>query len=307
MTEQKKIKNSGARQFFKDIACGFAIGVAFIIPGFSGGSIAAILGIYERLIGAVADIFKDFRKNVMILLPIALGLGLGVISLLFPLRFALEAFPIPTVCIFVGLALGGIPSMMKELKGKFKPTYTLSIVIPLILAVGLSFLPIANDVNLLVGMNFLDYLLLFVIGVVAASALVIPGISGSMLLLIIGYYNPIVSLITDNLLKFKNVGPAILALGSIALGIAVGFFLISIIMKKLFIKCRRGTFYAILGFVLGSIPTVYISTVKESGKTFLSLMPNAWYWVVSVLLLLVGVALSLSLVICSFKNEKAEN
>lgn len=306
MSEQKKNKG-GAKRFLMDIVSGFAIGIAFIIPGFSGGSIAAILGIYERLIGAIADLFKDFKKNVMTLLPVALGLVLGVISLLFPLRYALDAYPIPTVCVFVGLALGGIPSMARELKGKFKPVYILSTVIPLLLAVALSFLPIANDVNLLTGMNFFDYALLFIIGVVAASALVIPGISGSMLLLIIGYYNPIVSLITDHLLKLQNVGAAILALGSAALGIAVGFFLISIIMKKLFIKCRRGTFYAIFGFVLGSIPTVYISTVKESGQSFLSLMPNVWYWVISALLLLVGIALSLSLVIYSFKREKMEN
>ncbi len=301
---QDNARKSKIKGFFLDIVRGIAIGVAFIIPGFSGGSIAAILGIYERLIGAIAGIFKDFKRNLLTLLPIALGMVVGVVSLLFPLRWALDAFPVPTVCVFVGLALGGLPSIYKELKGKFKPIYALSLGIPLILAAALSFLPIANDVNLLLGMSFFDYLLLFIIGIVGSSALVIPGISGSMLLLIFGYYNPIVSLITEHLLKLQDVGASILALGSVALGIIVGFFLISMIMKGLLIKCRRGTFYSILGFILGSLPTVYISTAKESGLSFSALMPNAWYWVVSVLLLLLGAALSLTLVIISFKKEK---
>ncbi len=297
-------KDSAIKSFLFDIVRGVAIGVAFIIPGFSGGSIAAILGIYERLIGAIAGIFKDFKRNLLTLLPIALGMIIGIVSLLYPLSFALEAFPIPTVCIFVGLAIGGLPSIGKELKGSFKPTYILSLGIPLILATSLSFLPIANDVNLLFGMNFFDYLLLFVIGIVGSSALVIPGISGSMLLLIFGYYNPIVFILTDNLLKLKNVGASLLVITSVGLGIATGFFLISIIMRKLLVKHRRGTFYAILGFIIGSVPTVYVSTVKESGKAFLSLMPNAWYWIVSILLLILGILISLSLVIYSFKLEK---
>ena len=74
-----------AKSFAIDVARGAGIGAAFIIPGFSGGSVAAILGIYEKLIGAIAGIFKSFKRNFMILLPIMLGLILGALALLFPL------------------------------------------------------------------------------------------------------------------------------------------------------------------------------------------------------------------------------
>ena len=247
------------RSFLLDVVRGAAIGVAFIIPGFSGGSIAAILGIYEKLVGAIADIFKSFKKSILTLLPIALGMVCGIVALLFPLEWALGAYPIPTVCIFVGLALGGLPSVTEKLTGKIKPTNVLAFAIPLVAAFSLSFLPIGSDIDLFT-LGFGGYVLLFIVGLVGSSALVVPGISGSMLLLILGYYNPLVSMMTDNLLRGENVGVSISVLATAGAGIAVGFVLISVIMKKLLASCPRGTYFAILGFILGSIPTVFIST-----------------------------------------------
>jgi putative membrane protein len=225
----------------------------------------------------------------------------GIVALLFPLEWALEAYPIPTVCIFVGLALGGLPSVTDKLRGKIKATNVIAFVIPLLAAFSLSFLPIGSEIDLF-SLNFGGYVLLFLIGMVGSAALVVPGISGSMLLLIFGYYNPIVSMVTDNLLKGENVGLSISVLATAGAGVAVGFVLISVIMKKLLASCPRGTYFAILGFILGSIPTVFISTAKESGLAFSALMPNALYWVVSAGLLLLGIAGSLSLVIFSKKK-----
>ena len=301
--EESKQK-SGIKGFLFDILRGAAIGIAFIIPGFSGGSIAAILGIYEKLVGAIAGIFKEFKKSILTLLPIGIGMVAGIISLLFPLSWALGAFPIPTVCIFVGLAIGGLPSITDNCKGKIKATNVLAFLIPLGLAAALSFLPVQPDVNLLSGLNFGDYALLFVIGLVGSSALVVPGISGSMLLLIFGYYNPIVSLATDHLFKGRDIGQSIAVLCTVGGGIIIGFFLISIVMKWLLANCQRGTYFSILGFIIGSIPTVFISTAKESGLAFSSLMPNAWYWIVSAVLLLIGFAASFSLVLFAKKQAK---
>ena len=288
----------GLKSFLIDVVRGCAIGVAFIIPGFSGGSVAAILGIYEKLVGAIADIFKDFKKSILTLLPILIGMVCGIVALLFPLEWALGAYPIPTVCIFVGLALGGLPSITDKLGGKIKVTNIFAFVIPLAAAFSLSFLPIGSDIDLF-SLGIGGYALLFIVGLIGSSALVIPGISGSMLLLILGYYNPIVSMVTDNLLQGKNVGLSLAILGVTGLGVVAGFVLISVIMKRLLISCPRGTHFAILGFILGSIPTIFISTVKESGLSFSALMPNWVFWLASVLLLLAGTAISLALVIFS--------
>ena len=300
--EQKKPK---LREFFLDVIRGFAIGIAFIIPGFSGGSIAAILGIYEKLVGAIADIFKSFKKSVLTLLPIAIGMAIGVVSLLFPLGWALEKFPFPTVCLFVGLAIGGLPSITDKLSGRIKATNVAACAIPLIAAASLSFLPVSGDVNLF-GLNLGGYLLLVIIGLVGSTALVVPGISGSMLLLIFGYYNPIVNMITDHLLAGKDVGTSFAVLGCTALGIGIGFILISKIMKFLLKNYPRGTYFAILGFIVGSIPAIYMSTAKEAGFTMSTLPTSVLHWIMCIVMLAVGFALSFSLVLYSKRIQKGK-
>ena len=299
----KDARNSGAKDFSLDILRGTAIGAAFIIPGFSGGSVAAILGIYEKLVGAIADIFKDFKRSVLTLLPIFLGMVVGIVGLLFPLGWALEAYPLPTVCLFVGLAIGGLPSLSDKMRGKILPKNVIACLIPFLFALSLSFIPTGSDVNLF-ELSFGGYALLFLIGMIGSAALVVPGISGSMLLLLLGYYNPIVNMITDHFFKGENIGKSILVLGCTALGIAIGFFLISILMKWLLKNFPRGTYFAILGFILGSIPTIYISTAKDAGYTLSSLPTSVLYWGACVLLLAVGFALSLALVIYSRKHTK---
>lgn len=280
----------GVRGFFRDLFCGVLIGVAFIIPGFSGGSVAAILGIYEKLVGAIADIFRDFKRSFLTLLPIGIGLILGAAALLFPLGWALNAYPIPTVCLFVGLALGGLPSITEKMGG-FKPVLLVPLLLALVSAACLSFLPTAGDVDLF-SLDAWGYVLLFIIGAVGSCALVIPGISGSMLLLIFGYYNPIVTMITDYFFRLKEFWTCVGVLGCVGAGIVVGFFLISVVMKFLLRRYPRGTYYAIFGFIVGSIPTVYISTAKDVGLTFETLPLAAGYWVAAVALLLAGFAVS---------------
>ena len=295
----------GARDFFLDVLKGLGIGVAFIIPGFSGGSVAAILGIYEKLVGAVADIAKNFKKSILTLLPIGIGMVAGILALLFPLSISLAAYPFPTVSLFVGLAIGGLPSITDKLSGKKRLFHLPAFLIPFISALALSFLPISSDVNLF-NLDFGGYVILFVIGIIGASALVIPGISGSMLLLIFGYYNPIVDLAANHLLKGKDIAISFAVLGCTVLGIVFGFFLISVLMKLLLTKYPKGTYFAILGFILGSVPTIFISTAKEAGYTISTLPKSPVYWIVSALMLALGLFISLLLVYLSKKGKNKE-
>ena len=302
--KEKKFFRDGVKNVFLDIVRGIGIGIAFIIPGFSGGSVAAILGIYEKLICAIADIFTDFKNSIKTLLPIGLGMVIGIVALLFPLGWALESFPLSTVSLFVGLAIGGIPSLTDKVKGnRVSAKNLIACLIPATLVLAISFMPMGAEKELL-SLSFGGYALLFLVGILGSSALVIPGISGSMLLLILGYYNPIVNLATDHLLRGKDVLVSILVLGVTAVGILVGFVLISVIMKLLFKKYPRGTYFAIIGFVLGSIPTIYASTAKEAGLTFTTLPSSALHWVACVLFLAVGFAISYALVIYSRKHQK---
>ncbi len=301
MEQTHKITDS-VKDFFTHILHGFAIGIAFIIPGFSGGSVAAILGIYEKLISAIADVFKSFRSSIKLILPIAIGMALGIISLLFPLKWALREFPLPTVSLFVGLAIGGMPSItdkVKDRRADFKNL--IALILPAVAVISVSFLPLASDKNLL-DLSFGGYFLLFLIGILGSAALVVPGISGSMLLLIFGYYNPLVNLATDHLLVGKDVGISILVLGVTGLGIVVGFLAISVIMKLLFKKFPRGTYFAIIGFIVGSIPTIYASTIKEAGLDMSDLSLSPIHIISCALLLILGSAVSYATVIYSRKR-----
>lgn len=291
-----KTVKKGLYRFLKEFASGICIGVAFIIPGFSGGSVAAILGIYEKLINAIANIFKEFKKSVITLLPIALGLATGAVALMFPLGYMLENFPLPTVSIFVGLALGGVPSLIADAKGKCTAKSIVAVSVAALVAALLCFMPVGSDVNLF-DMNFGGYIMLFLVGVLGSSALVVPGISGSMLLLILGYYNPIVNLLTDHLFRFDNVAACFLVLAVCGLGAATGFLLISVLMKELLRKYRTVTYFAIVGFIVGSLPTVYVSTMKEAGMISSSLaairLPESeFHYVLCVALVLLAASAS---------------
>lgn len=284
-------------EFLKDILRGAAIGVAFIIPGFSGGSVAAILGIYEKLVGAIADIFHTFKKSFLILLPILIGMALGAAALILPIQWGLSHYPIPTVTLFVGLSMGGLPSVAERVKGAPKWHNLLAFFLPFLIAAGLMFLPTASRPDgFLFQLDFGGYLLLILVGMAGACALVVPGISGSMLLLIFGYYTPLVELLTEHLLSGRDIGVSLLVLLFTGVGVLVGFMLISKLMKWLLKKFPRGTYFAILGFIIGSIFAVYAATMKSTPPALEPLYYNPWYWVISALLLLLGNGLSLALV-----------
>ena len=277
----------GLREFFLDVLRGFVIGAGFIIPGFSGGSIAALLGIYEKIVTATADALKHFKTSFLTLLPIAVGMGVGAITLLYPLGYAIERFPLPTVSLFVGLTIGGLSPITENVKGKIKAQNAIAFIVPLCTATLLSLLPIGKDVSLY-SLNFGGYALLVLIGIVVAASIVVPGISGSMLLLIFGYYIPLKNVITENILKFRNLGESSLIAISVGVGLIVGILLFSKMMKLFFARCPRGTYIAIIGFILGSIPTIFASVAKDAGYTWSSLPTSPWVWIFSVLLLIAG-------------------
>lgn len=283
-------KHNRVAAFLTDVVRGSAIGIAFIVPGFSGGSVAAILGVYERLIGAVADVFKHFGRSMRTLLPIALGMLLGAAALLFPIQWGVRNYPVPTVTLFVGLSIGGLPSIKERAPGRPTPKNAVAFLIPCLIAAALSFLPAANHAEgFLYRLDFGGYLLLFLVGMVAACALVVPGISGSMLLLIFGYYAPLVSLITGFLLKGIEPLVSLSVVATAGAGMLIGFFAVSLFMRYLLKKFPRSTYFAILGFITGSIVAVYAPFARSAASM------GVWGWVISFALLLLGVALSLGL------------
>lgn len=245
------------KNFFLNIARGAGIGVAMIIPGVSGGTVAVLLNIYDKIIDAINSLRKEFKKSVLFLLPILLGAALAVCAAYFPLKYALKYAPLPTVLLFAGLMTGSLPKTLKDgIKKGFKKFNIASVLIPLAVVIGICFIPGLGDADLSADMPVYGYFLLVLIGMLGSCALVIPGVSGSMLLLIFGYYNAILN--TVSALK-DSFGHSLLVLALFAAGIIVGFFTIAKIMKLFLSKFPRGTTWAIIGFVIGSIPAILIT------------------------------------------------
>ena len=234
---------------------GAAIGVAIIIPGISGGTVAVLLEIYEEMIKAISSLRKEFKKSVLYLLPILIGMIIAFGIMYFPMKYALLYIPLQTISLFSGLMIGSCPKMITDAKKNgFKMINLISLIVPFVF--GICFIPDMGDVDLSIDMPIINYLLLFIVGVVASYTLVIPCVSGSMFLLIIGYYH----LIFNTISQIKtNPGHSILVLMIFAIGLLVGFFTIAKIMKVLLEKYPRATYWAIVTFVIGSIPAIYIS------------------------------------------------
>lgn len=290
-----KLKNN-----VMSILKGAAIGIACIVPGVSGGTLAVILGIYDDILRAVSNIRKEFKKSFFYLLPIIIGIVVGLAAMVVPLQLAFKHFPLPTVTLFVGFIIGGLPSLLHKVDRKPTIGGSITFVISLAVAIGLCFIGAGRDVILGEGMEWWLYLALVGIGVLGSAALTVPGISGSMLLLILGFYEPILGVAKD-LLSFNNVGISILILFLFAVGVAIGFFLISKLMTFLLKKVPYLTYMGIIGFILGSIFSIFYSikdnVIPSGANTGLTIA-------LTVIVALVGLGLSGYLSYYSIKKRK---
>ena len=152
---------------------GFFMGIANVIPGVSGGTIAIILGVYEKFISTISNIFEDLKENLKFLIPIFLGMGLAIVTTSKVVGYSYDNFPLPTLMFFVGLVFGGIPLLFKNVKGKKESKQVSSYVIAMftfLLVIFMASYKLLFNINSevsFVSMNILDYLLLFIVGVIA--------------------------------------------------------------------------------------------------------------------------------------------
>lgn len=244
---------------------GIVLGVAFVIPGVSGGTLAVLMGIYEELIEAASNFYKsiaDFKKYIMYLLPIGLGVVFSVAVFAKLIKFGLDKAPIITILIFLGMIIGGIPALVRNVKGTKTNLKDMTLMlVGLIIVISMLIFHKSNSNVVLTNMSITGYITLFLVGAIAAVTMVVPGISGSFTLMLIGYYEPILNLVND-ITSFKNLGPNLILIFIFMLGVFIGIIFISKIIEWCLKHYKRETYYAIIGFVLSSI----ISVIYEVSK-----------------------------------------
>lgn len=240
---------------------GMFFGIANIIPGVSGGTIAITMGIYEDLISSISGFFKNPKKSILYLLPIGIGACIAILLMSKVISFCLDKFPAPTNLFFIGLIVGGIPLLVNKVrKEKPKPYYFILFLLTFMIIMFMTFSK-SGSANLdLTNITFGKMGLLFIIGMVAAGCMVIPGISGSFVLMLLGAYKPIIATIGD-ITNFANLTTNLSILIPFGIGVVVGIIVIAKILEYLFKKFEVPTYYAILGFIVASIIALGVGLV----------------------------------------------
>lgn len=261
--------------FFIDLIKGIFVGVANVIPGVSGGTMAVSFGIYDKLLSSISNLFKSFKKSIKTLLPIAIGMVVGIIGFTFIIPIILKSQPFITAAAFTGLIFGGIPMIVKALKNGWDNDAHKSIAVNVILllvftafAVALPFLGGDGESGILLTANFITIIKMLFLGVIASATMIIPGVSGSLVLMILGYYFGVITAVKDFITALKNLDLSgmidrALLLAPFAIGCLVGIFFISKLIKWLFEHFCSATYSAILGLILSSPVSIFCKVQEE--------------------------------------------
>lgn len=294
-------------KYIQDILKGGAIGIANVIPGFSGGTMAVILKVYERLINALSDIIHHPLKVLKDVWALLIGVVLGIVLASYTIVLALKSFPMQTIMFFVGLIIGSIPTIFSQIKNidknsKFK--LEVKDIIAFIICVGIMIvLPIIRPSTEVTTLNFGVFVVILLMGVVSAAAMVIPGISGSLILMVLGYYMLIIGNIKEFISNFLHMNfngtlNSFLILIVFALGAVLGLVLVSKLIKYLLSKYRKTVYIAIMGLLIASVFSIIYTTVKEYSNIDFT---SVWLYVISILTLIIGGVLA---VVMSIYNDK---
>ena len=270
-----------------DILRGAVMGVSNIIPGVSGGTMAVSMGIYDRIIYAVNNLFRQFRKSFREILPILIGVLIGLFAFAALIGSLLgtksEEIPItrlPTNFAFIGLILGGLPAIFKRVN--MKKAGIPGIILFLVFLALVVVLPLLNPPEARTLDHSLGTILLMIpLGAIASSTMVIPGISGSMILMLLGYYNSVINAMND--LRGGDWSSLAILLPYV-IGLLVGIVFIAKLMNFLLKKHAALTFCAIFGLVIGS-PVALLMQNRECFP-----LANTGNWIASIICLAVGFA-----------------
>ncbi len=245
---------------------GMAVGIANIIPGVSGGTMMVAMGLYDKLIHSITHLKSEFKQALKLLVPIFLGAGIAIVGLSRLFEYLLENHPIPTNFAFCGLIAGSLPFIVKKVKGH---TVTIGKLIPFVIFFGVVILMAIMGENAGtaadVSISVINLVKLFAVGIIAAATMVVPGVSGSMILMLLGYYDVILMLINDFVdavlaFNLSEIFRLVFILAPFGIGVIVGIFLIAKLIEFIFAKAEVHAYYAIIGLILASPIAILLNT-----------------------------------------------
>lgn len=241
-------KGSGVGEIIMRLIHGAIIGLGAVLPGISGGVLCVVFGVYKPIMELLSHPFKAIKKYAKLLIPIVIGIGIGFLAISKLLGFLLNKYPDPSVCLFVGLIAGMLPSLFREAgeKGRSKGSFiSLGICFVVVLALLLGL----NAIHVTIVPNFGWYLFC---GFCIALSVIAPGMSFSTLLMPLGLYTPLVEGIGN--LDFSVLIPA-------GIGALITVILLAKAIDTLMNRHYSIVFHGIIGIVISA--TIVIIPFKS--------------------------------------------
>lgn len=261
---------------------GIFVGIALVIPGLSGSIFAVVVGLYEKIINAISTLKKNLKKNILFLLPIVLGAVVGVLLSAKLIIDLCEKYPQQAYFFFIGLVLGSVPLVVRKMnKIKFKPLYLLITFFALgfILLMGILS---GNEAETTTEVAYhltdlYDVLAVFVSGFLSCALMSIPGVSGSVTLMVLGQYNKVYGAVGECTVMIKHIlkGDFDAALNSsraiwtalvFAVGGILGFLIIAKLISRLLAKFEAQVYYGVAGMILGAVIILFKNGVMLDDK-----------------------------------------
>ena len=266
--ESIELKSYTAKTWIKAFVLGLFIGLAVIVPGVSGSTVAIMFGLYAALLYSIGNIFKDFKRCVRFLVPIGIGAAIGFAGGFLLVQMLLEKYIFVVICLFVGLMIGASPALLNEIKGeRITPIRVVLMIIGVIVPLAIGALSVVLDPPALVeaegaseaftAFPWYLFLLYIPLGFVVAATQLIPGLSATAIMMAFGQFKPIMdSVHLDYILE----NPAFIALMLCLVGgFGVGLIVISKIFSKLLAWKKAGTFSFVIGLSFGSIASMFLN------------------------------------------------
>ena len=275
----------------KKILQGMVVGIANIIPGVSGGTMMVAMGLYDKLIHSITHLKSDFKNSMKLLIPIFLGAGIAIVALSRLFEFLLREYPIPTNFAFCGLIAGSLPFIFKKVQGhKTSGGKIAAFIVFFAVVILMALLGETGGKSADVTFGVINVIKLLFVGIIAAATMVVPGVSGSMMLMTMGYYYPVIGSVKDFITALVAFdAPKIIHICMIlipfGIGVVVGIFAVAKLIEMLMDKYEALTYCGIMGLVVAS-PVVILMSAPLAGMSVVTVLTGAVTFVVGVVIAL---------------------
>ncbi len=274
------------KSFFYRVICGFCLGISVFAPGISGSIMAIIMGIYDKLLDIASNPFKNFKKNIWFLLPMGIGAVISLVLFILVFSYLFETYEKAVFMLFIGLIVGNLPMVYKEArKSRFKWYYILGAMVAFAIALVVGIMSEGVGENQVV-YESTNLMYIALSGVLAGAASLVPGMSVSMILIVMGVYDYLIA-------SAKALD--IVTIAVVGVAFVLSMIASSKLIKFVFAKFSGMAHFMVLGFLTGSIGGIFFTLPKNGSN------------LAGAIMLLIGLAISLIFVYLGKKVNIDDN